>query len=267
MRLFVLWIGLVFAMCSHAEGLQKDVVQTNMEPAHEIRYTWAVGNLNMREAPDVKSTVLTRLPYATAVEVLPQDEPPVPFEMVFFNQQNTAESLTQTSTEFPKVILHGQWLKVRADGYEGYVFSGLLMEMPPPLKDEGANSYLIRIFGLTLEKTDRRTEKSLDSGVTNQTNIFIREYYTSALNGVRFIVIDDTGDAEIHGNGGEIVIPDMDFEQAIVFFSVVHPPLQEGGAWYEEGKSLEYLLDMVGNSAKLEATKQGVSFSWIFGLN
>lgn len=273
MRWLILLIGFTFSMLTHAQGVLETSINTlnaqphstpTPTPVGETYYTWAVSNLNVREQPDVQSAVITRLPYATAVQVLPQTEPAIPFEMTYFNQQNTADSLTQTNTQFPKVVLHGEWLKIKTDEHEGYVFSRFLMKMPPPTQNESSEAYLIRAFELNLLKTDKWVENSY---IPDNQNTFMRQYYASPSNNVTFTVIDDEGDAEIYGNGGEIMISDMDFEQAIVFFTVVLPPEQDGGARYEEGKKLEYLLDQIGNTANLKATEQGVSFSWIFGLN
>jgi hypothetical protein len=73
---------------------------------------------------------------------------------------------------------------------------------------------------------------------------------------------------ESNGFGGSVSLPGFSFEQGILFFSALLPPISYNFE-YKSDDSFEYLLDEAGNgsSAYLKKTKKGVDFNWFYILD
>lgn len=114
----------------------------------DVRYVWA-NSLVLRAQADGRSAEVQRLPYGTAVRLIPDTTTPVPRREVLFELAKSAQ------TPPAEVALDGAWRHVRAQGGEGWVFDGYLSRYPVRRlsadrnkeDDEDEGSFARRVLG------------------------------------------------------------------------------------------------------------------------
>jgi len=227
-------------------------------------YVWAVRGLNLRQQPSPSAPVVRKLPYGASVTVVKHDELPVPYRFEFFPKKSAANTLTQIAHEQPQVILDGQWIRVKLAQQEGYLFDKLLLDVAPKRHSEALQAYLVRVFGLSSPQRQAKEHKDDVSGITYTT---VYQTFTSKTNSVVLTIEESDGDASTMANKGRISIPAISFEKAFVFFCAIFPPLADHGFHYQAGQEFEYLLDEIGNIARLTKTNSGVLFEWHFSID
>lgn len=232
----------------------------------ELLYVWSISGLNLREQPSLNSPVIKKLNYGDSVTVLRQPQKPVPYSLEFFSYKDTSSTFTQIAGERPRVILNGKWIRVKAGQEEGYVFNKLLLDMIPRKEKEVFQPfYFIHAFDLTRKLKKKENHTSKECGGTAHTTIY--QTFTSSQNNVVVKTEDSNGDQCTSGELLEISIPGFSFEKAFVLFNTVIPALPEHGFYYKPSHLFEYLIDEVGNTARLKKTKDGILFRMTAGRN
>lgn len=106
---------------------QEDTVAVQKSEPANTRYkagdqltAFALAGLTLRDKPDKQGAKLANIPLGTAVKVLPDDLFKIPFSV----------------SEKNNVKLNGFWVKVSANGKEGYVFDGFLSHLSVPGKSD-----------------------------------------------------------------------------------------------------------------------------------
>lgn len=227
-------------------------------------YVWAVQGINLRQRPSASAPVIDKLAHGTPVTVSEQDEPPVPHRLEFFPPRDAAHTFTQIAREQPRVSLDGRWIKIEAGRQDGYAFDKLLLRWPPKNPDEAIKAYLVRAFELTAHRRQKKSREDEESGLRYAT---IYRTWTSKENRVVLKAEASDGDASTRGDGGHISMPGSSFDEGFVLANGILPPLADHGFRYRAGQEFEYLLDQIGNTAKLKKTEDGISLEWYFGMN
>lgn len=109
-------------------------------------YIWARNGVNLRDKPSINSNVIKPLKYGTKLKLEKE-----------YKDLKFTYTLLEKSKDEPvgPVELHGYWIKVEADGKEGYLFNKLCLVYEPCLSYETWNelyfhNYLQKIFKLDL---------------------------------------------------------------------------------------------------------------------
>jgi len=132
-----------------AWGLGTAHAQTNASTTQQPdapRYVWASG-LNLRAEPDAKGKSITRLPYGAAVTLRPVTAPVVAHKETLFKLKAEPDSPAAD------VTLEGNWVPVRFQEQDGWVFDAYLMRYPAPVfpKDKDSEfelKFAKKIFGV-----------------------------------------------------------------------------------------------------------------------
>lgn len=98
------------------DGLQVQLHEDPTEPVNTtesgLQFVLAHSGLSLRSIPKSNGQKITVIPFSESVTIL--------------EKTGIKESIEWMS---------GEWVKVRYDGYEGYIFSGFLSELPVPVMD------------------------------------------------------------------------------------------------------------------------------------
>jgi hypothetical protein len=230
----------------------------NTPKEDSILYVWAVHGINLRSNPSLTSPPIKKLPYGTALVVMPQDAKRVAHQFDLFASDKISELSSESSKKQP-VMLNGYWLKVKVAKTEGYVFDKLLLDRVPMKRNEELEDYMIRAF--KLDHIKEKKERKMEEGETY--SIFYKTFSSKKNN-----IVLKMESEESNGFGGSVSLPGFSFEQGILFFSALLPPISYNFE-YKSDDSFEYLLDEAGNgsSAYLKKTKKGVDFNWFYILD
>jgi len=107
----------------------------------DYEYVWAINGLNLREAPNTKSKVIKKLTFGDSLKII---------ERTSIKYTNIL--IKKTKPEKHSIYLQSNWVKVIANGNEGFVIDGYLLDMPCPNQREQIDDYLSRMsnrFGLS----------------------------------------------------------------------------------------------------------------------
>jgi CRISPR/Cas system Type II protein with McrA/HNH and RuvC-like nuclease domain len=223
-------------------------------------YVW-VANLNLRQQPSPSAPVIKKLIYGTPVEILKQDEKPVPYKLPFFSYKDTAAAIPKDGIQ-NQVVLDGEWIKVKtAQQEEGYIINKLLLDIEPMKFTEGVTDYFVRVFQLT--KHEKKTIKQKDKECPNHVDNIAYETFTSNINKV-LLKTEENKDAYCGGyytSNTKISIPEFSFEKAFVFFNKIMPP-EINDFEYKADELFSYALDQVPNEVILKKAECGVDFEW-----
>jgi len=123
----------------------------NANSASATRYVWA-SNLTLRAQPDGASAAIARLPFGTAVDLLPASDSFVPHREVLF------KLTAGNNSPAADVVLEGNWRQVHAGANDGWVFDAYLSRYPVPRlatdknkhDDESEADFAKRVFGAKL---------------------------------------------------------------------------------------------------------------------
>ena len=233
----------------------------------KILHVWAKSGLYLRAQPAPGSKALQLLPFGAKVTLASETLPLVPHELVYLTPAH------QEGWPDQPITLHGHWLKVKAGKQEGYAFSRLLLPYTPKKPSEPLEKYLVRSLGLTNRK--QFTQSAPYPEADSPERAGMPKTYLQKINvhqspdkKVVLEEIDHTaGDASVYGHEGKITLMGMDFEEAVVFFHIIHPPYTQMGFLYIPFKRFEYSLDAVPNGAILEKKDNQIVYSWYYGLN
>lgn len=99
-------------------------------------YVGPTNGIIIRKLPDIKALILAKLDFNSVVIIQPDSLLATPFQL----------SLTNFGTG--KLMLHGNWVKVRSGKITGYVFDGMLTRFKGMvLKSHKDDLYLLATFG------------------------------------------------------------------------------------------------------------------------
>ena len=147
---------------------------------YDSLFIWAESGLNMREHSSSSAKVVTKIPFGAGVKCMGEKSW---HEYVYGSQK--IQDKTETSEGKPvQVTLKGNWVKVKYDGYEGYVFDAYLSKLKPPQKRNG-NTYLFEYFkeacnSLTYLEQRKLTSESGRNKVLFSNGGFLTEHYNKA---------------------------------------------------------------------------------------
>jgi len=212
--------------------------------ADEQRYVWALQGVNLRDAPSANAKVITKLNYGDAVAILPSSEAQVPYEMSFF-----PKAAGQAAKPGAMPVLSGAWIKVQANGQQGYVFDKLLLRYTPIKKGEVTAKYFARIFGLTPKTTKGKGDKD---GA---------EITTYSDHGAKKTAVEVDYYPASSGSMSYATIAGMSFEDAFVMVNAIEPPDLSSPFTYHQGKSFEY-QGREGPNCQLSIDNGVVEFDW-----
>ena len=233
----------------------------NQYYAGDTLYVWARSGLNMRDSADIKAGKIQTLPFGTMVIV--QDSK-YPFEQET-QKIRVINSRTIDGQKHPGYSLQGNWIKVITGDTEGYLFDGFLSKFQPlkieEIELEGKMQlaaaeqipeYFERIYGKL---------KKFNATPTNKWQSIQRTIFG---NGATYEDIQ----YEVAGSE-QIIIPDMDLEEAYLFFNMCflleksnEPVDPEHFEEYPDFKSLKnvsedhlhFIIDEIGNSLIIKQT-------------
>jgi hypothetical protein len=212
-----------------------------MAQADEMRYVWALQGANLRDTASANGKVMTKLNYGDAVTVLPPSGERVPYDLSFF-----PKVAGQTIKPDAMPVLSGAWVKVQANGQQGYVFDKLLLRYEPIKKGEETAKYLARIFGLT-EKLSKGKDGS--------------EISTYTAKGKNKAYVEVTYYPQSSGSTSYATIPELTFDEAFVFFNAIMPPDLSESYTYHRGDNFEY-RGRGGCGCRLTLDEGAVRFDW-----
>ena len=118
-------------------------------------YVWAINGLNLREEPNKNSKLIKKLQFGDSLKIV---------ELTPFKFTNLL--IREAEPEKHPIYLKSNWVKVIANGKEGYLIDGYLLDLPCPEIDEKINDYLTRMSNRF--NTIRLQEKfPIKSGIIN----------------------------------------------------------------------------------------------------
>ncbi len=221
-------------------------------------YAWAKNGLNLRKRPTEDSEILSRLNYGAEVSVLYQEEV-IPYNYTFIK----AQKRPYENAILPPVILYGYWIKIRSGNAEGYVFSGLLLKYKPYIeKNENSEiyytNYMQDVFELKLVEEEFIEVSDYVKEVYGDTDYYKRLFQSQ----------DVTSEMELSTEGdNRISIVNMNFQEAIVFFSKVIPPISDNLINnYIIDKELSYNIPIGHPKSGVTILKKGnrLEIQWVF---
>jgi hypothetical protein len=121
----------------------------NYYVAGDSLWVWATGGLKAHEAPNLTSKTVFKIENGSQIVVL-EDKG---MDNRSFSIDISKEKKDENGDEIPAFSLNGDWVKVRFNGKEGYVFDGYLMELQTIMPDFSEKT-LTKIFGL-FDKIDK----------------------------------------------------------------------------------------------------------------
>ncbi len=96
-------------------------------------FVWAKSGLNLRESPDPKSGIITKIHFGKSVECLGRKNSHQYDE----DSEKITETVVTSTGNTSKITFNGRWVLVRCGRHEGYVFDAYLSKLDPlyPLPD------------------------------------------------------------------------------------------------------------------------------------
>ena len=212
---------------------------------------WA-NTANLRAAPNAEAAVVEKLSFGRAINITTVPTPAVTTPFVFY--QDVADPTKP-------ITLNGQWLKVKAEGNEGYIIDQLLLDYAPPHK-ESTEQYFVRTFGMKLNDSDAKKIKTKSVGKKSISFPKVTREYASPQAHLVFISIDGANNQ--YRESGTLTLKNYDFNKAMVFMTGIYPIVQV--TQYVPNQSLEYNYDKTPETASV--TKQGgdVVLKWMLGM-
>ncbi|MDX1911677.1 MAG: SH3 domain-containing protein [Saprospiraceae bacterium] len=129
-----------------------------------LLYVWAGSGLNMRKTPAFDGEKLRTLPYGTPVEMLGFAEIVPQYNDLEGDYEAPAVhylEVMKTVFDNTPYTLEGSWIKVKAAGSEGFVFSGYLSDMPPHTSHEQERTILSIKEGMAAFQAYMRKNKGV----------------------------------------------------------------------------------------------------------
>lgn len=169
---------------------------TEYEPEDKL-FIWAESGLKLRETPDFKSKVLTNIPFGK--EVICKG-----YKSLYDYSNNSLEVEDNIETPDGELVsfkLKGNWVQIKFENIEGYVFDAYLSKFSPPTnKDENGLFAYFKARSDTLIYLEKKNP-DLDHG--NDKIVFS--------NGIHMT-------NEYHPNGAsfQMNIPDFSIEEAFL---------------------------------------------------
>jgi hypothetical protein len=208
----------------------------------QVRYVWGMQGLNLREAPAADAHVVAKLEYGTPLLLTEQDAEPKTYSVELFPAGN---QLVKGCDSRPQVALNGRWIKVKTLNQQGYVFDRLTLPYLPSKQYEAWQSYIIDSFDLT---------KNGKSIVKDKTDI--TDYLTQ---GTRKVTMTQSESQEYSsGYSTDVFIPDMGFEEGLVYFFALSSPPTMWNCNYKQNASFEFNTEY--ENFQISAERGGVHF-------
>lgn len=168
---------------------------TEYQPGDKL-FIWAVSGLNLREASDPQSKVLTKIPFAG--KVICQSEKSW---NSYLDNPQTIKHHTATFGGNPvEIKLKGEWVKVKFGDYEGYVFDTYLSRFQPPMasdEQQGLIEYLTAACDSVIY-LEKRTRESGRDKILFSNGIYMTHNYHSS------------------GSWFQMILPDFSIEEAFL---------------------------------------------------
>ena len=229
--------GLVFASGSNYPNFSKG----------ETVSAWASNGVNLREAPNTTAPIIEKLGLGRAVTVLSEEQIPLGAPFVFHQDSKSETPLTPITFE-------AAWVKVRANGHEGYVVNRLLMpNNTPNFQTELPEAFFVKTFAMKLIKKESHQLKLEETG---EKYVRHSRVYDSALAHLEY----HRDEVDYGYEEGVLTLKNYDFEQAIVFVSGLFPI--QMAPEYVPNHSLSYAYDEVPNNVSIEKKGQNIIVSW-----
>ncbi|MBN1467852.1 MAG: SH3 domain-containing protein [Fusobacteriaceae bacterium] len=223
----------------------------------DVLYVWVRNGVNLRETPSPTGKVIEVLKYGRKVEVLSQNEK-VKFDYEYLQPLKKYDG----EKEIKPLTLHGYWIKIKVGDKVGYTLNKLLLEYEPynayNFSDESDyfSIYLQKVFKLekiTLTVMEYDEYDKEEYGIDKHYSMVYSSDYSKNK------YEKDTLDYSL-------TIENIDYEDAVVFASVIRRPMDYIDYFCnEEGKSFTYSIEgHPKNRLTVEKLGKGAKISWYY---
>lgn len=222
-------------------------------------YVWAINGMNFREEPKPDGKIISLLPYGAEIEVMKQSSK---IEYIYNFQ------VPKKYKDNEQITLNGYWLKIKVGDKVGYIFDKLCLTYKPYLAVKIYNeqyliNYLVKNLKIQLVNDEIEVKKESDSSNDYYYSIY-KQSYLSKESKNQLSIYDSNGYAyNTVRNSGSVIIENMSFQEALVFFLVLFQPSEKDFYYtYKDGKELTYELNEIPNNATISKLQNSVKFEW-----